>query len=156
MNFEMKHHIAKMVLGSLTLWYNKVIRKVRQRQHRNPLFGHIGDEISKTRIIKVHWASTGHETQFSSKFGAELSLPSPFFSWTLSTNHCCCCVYCSYKCSRRLVLRLCISYPCLIKFHDCFSFIPLFNKIVQRKTFMITFDWLVTVIPALMFTWSFM
>jgi hypothetical protein len=30
-----------------------------------------------------------HETQFSSKFGAKLSLPCPFFSWTLSTNHCC-------------------------------------------------------------------
>jgi hypothetical protein len=29
---------------------------------------------------KVHRASTGHETQFSSKFGAKLSLPCPFFS----------------------------------------------------------------------------
>jgi len=29
---------------------------------------------------KVHRASTGHETQFSSKFGAKLSLASPFFS----------------------------------------------------------------------------
>jgi hypothetical protein len=32
--------------------------------------------------------------------GAKLSLPCPFFSWTLSTNHCCCYVYCSYKCPR--------------------------------------------------------
>jgi len=29
---------------------------------------------------KVHWASTGHETQFSSKFGAKLSLPCLLFS----------------------------------------------------------------------------
>jgi hypothetical protein len=41
-----------------------------------------------------------HETQFSSKFGPKLSLPYPFFSSTLSTNHCCCYVYCNYKCSR--------------------------------------------------------
>jgi len=41
-----------------------------------------------------------HETQFRSKFGAKLSLPYPFFSWTLSTNHCCCYVYCSCKWSR--------------------------------------------------------
>jgi hypothetical protein len=27
----------------------KVTRKVRKRQYRNPLFGHIGDEISKNR-----------------------------------------------------------------------------------------------------------
>jgi hypothetical protein len=59
---------------------NKVIRKVRQRRHWNPLFGRIGDEISKNKEKKVHWASTGHEIQFSSKFGAELSLPCPFFS----------------------------------------------------------------------------
>jgi hypothetical protein len=26
--------------------YCKVIHKVRKRRHRNPLFGHIGDEIS--------------------------------------------------------------------------------------------------------------
>jgi hypothetical protein len=32
---------------------NKVIRKVRQRRRRNPLFGHIGDEISKNRGKKV-------------------------------------------------------------------------------------------------------
>jgi hypothetical protein len=35
-----------------------------------PLFGHVGDEISKNRGTKVHWASRGHETQFSSKIGA--------------------------------------------------------------------------------------
>jgi hypothetical protein len=28
---------------------NKVIRKVKKRQHRNPLFGHIRDEISKNK-----------------------------------------------------------------------------------------------------------
>jgi hypothetical protein len=27
----------------------KVIRKVRKRRHQKPLFGHIGDEISKNR-----------------------------------------------------------------------------------------------------------
>ncbi len=29
--------------------HNKVIRKVRQSRHRNPVFGHIGEEISKNR-----------------------------------------------------------------------------------------------------------
>ncbi len=55
----------------------------------------------KNRKKKVHQtSSTGYETQFSSKFGANLSLPCPFFSWTPSTNQCCCYVYCSYKCSQ--------------------------------------------------------
>jgi hypothetical protein len=48
--------------------FNKVIRKVKKRRHWNPLFGHIGDEISKNRKKKVHWASSrGHETQLSTK-----------------------------------------------------------------------------------------
>jgi hypothetical protein len=56
----------------------------------------------------------------------KLSLPCPCFSWMPSTNHCCCSVYCSYKCvlSRlvHLILSLSveslsISYPDLIKFH---------------------------------------
>ncbi len=47
-------------------------------------------------------------------------MPCPFFSWTSSTNHCCCYVYCSYKCSRALVhLILSVSK----------YFISLFNKI---------------------------
>jgi len=45
-------------------------------------------------------------------------LPCPFFSSTLSTNHCCCYVYCSYKCSR----AWCISA-------ESQSFIGLFNRI---------------------------
>jgi hypothetical protein len=37
---------------------NEFIRKVRKRRHWNPLFGHIGDEISKNREKKeVYWAS---------------------------------------------------------------------------------------------------
>jgi hypothetical protein len=32
---------------------NKVIRDVRKRRHRNPLFGHIGDGISKNGKKKV-------------------------------------------------------------------------------------------------------
>jgi hypothetical protein len=31
---------------------NKVIRKLRKRRPRNPLFGHMGDEISKNRKKK--------------------------------------------------------------------------------------------------------
>jgi hypothetical protein len=58
----------------------KLIRKVRQRQHRNPLFRHIRYEISKNGEKKVRWASTGHQTEFSSQFGAKPSLPCPFFS----------------------------------------------------------------------------
>jgi hypothetical protein len=44
------------------------------------LFGHIGYKISKNRKNKkkVHWASKGPETQFSSKFGTKLSLLCPF------------------------------------------------------------------------------
>jgi hypothetical protein len=62
-----------MKTGQGFLLYIKVIRsKVRQRRHRNPLFRHIRDEISKKWGKKVHWASTGHQTQFSSKFGAKL------------------------------------------------------------------------------------
>jgi hypothetical protein len=64
-----------------------------------PVWSHRGWDFKK-QGEKVHWASTGHETQFSSKFGAKLSLPSPFFSWTLSTNYCSFYVYSSYKCSR--------------------------------------------------------
>jgi hypothetical protein len=46
-----------------------------------PLFAHIGDEISNNRKKRyTGWTSTGYETQFSSKFGAKLSLPCPFFS----------------------------------------------------------------------------
>jgi hypothetical protein len=37
----------KMKSGQGFLFYMKVIHKVRQRRHRNPLFRHIRDEISK-------------------------------------------------------------------------------------------------------------
>jgi hypothetical protein len=60
----------------LKLWV-----KSGKTRHQNPLFGHIRDEISKNRGgKKKYWTSRGHETQFSSKFGDELSLPYPFFS----------------------------------------------------------------------------
>jgi hypothetical protein len=108
-------------LGPKFRW-NKIIRKVRKRRHQNPpVWSHNEWGFKKQGEKKVHWASTGHETQFNSKFGAKPSLPCPCFSWTSSPNHCCCSVYCSYKCSRRLVhliLSLSISYPDLIKFHD--------------------------------------
>jgi hypothetical protein len=51
-----------------------------------------------------------------SKFDAKLSLPCPFFSWTPSTNHCCCNVYCNYKCACNPESQYSISL--LIKFHD--------------------------------------
>jgi hypothetical protein len=100
---------------------NKVIRKVRQRRHSNPLFGPVWSQRGrdfKKQEKKVHWTSTGHEIQFSSKFGAKLSFPCPFFSWTLSTNHCCH-VYSSYKYSRPDAFNPESQYfiP-LIKFHD--------------------------------------
>jgi hypothetical protein len=44
-----------------------------------PVWSHRGRDFKKQKK-KVHWASTGHETKFSSKFGAKPSLPSPFFS----------------------------------------------------------------------------
>jgi hypothetical protein len=55
------------------------MRKVRKRQHWNPLFGHIGDEISKDRG-KSTLGLRGHEPEFTTKFGAKLSSPCPFFS----------------------------------------------------------------------------
>jgi hypothetical protein len=78
---------------------NKFICKVRKWQHRNPYLVISGMRFQKTRE-KVHSASMGHETQFSSKFGAKLSLPYPFLSWTLSMSSCCRCVCYSYKCSQ--------------------------------------------------------
>jgi hypothetical protein len=51
-----------------------------------------------------------------SKFDAKLSLPCPFFYWTPSTNHCCCNVYCNYKCACNPESQYPISL--LIKFHD--------------------------------------
>jgi len=36
----------------------------------------------------------------TAKFSAKLSLLYLFFTWTVSTNHSCWYVYCSYKCSR--------------------------------------------------------
>ncbi len=45
-----------------------------------------------------------------------------FLFLNASTNHCCCYVYCSSKCSRaslvHLILSLSISYPYSLKFHD--------------------------------------
>jgi len=51
----------------------------------------------------------------SSKFGAKLGLPCPFFSWMPSTNHCCY-VYCNYKCEFNPESQYFI--PLLIKFHE--------------------------------------
>jgi len=62
---------------------NKVIRNVRQRRHWKPLFGpvwsHRGRHFQK-RKKKYTALQQGIKTQFSSKFGAKLSLPCPFFS----------------------------------------------------------------------------
>jgi hypothetical protein len=58
-----------------------IFLKVRQRSHQNSLFGHIGDEISRNMQKKKETAlQGGHETQFSSKFGAKLSLACPFLT----------------------------------------------------------------------------
>jgi hypothetical protein len=53
----------------------QVMGKVRKTRHQNPLFGHIGDEISKKQQKKKKKQYTGHH-----KFGGELSLPCLFFS----------------------------------------------------------------------------
>jgi hypothetical protein len=38
------------LMARAEIWsHSKVIRKVRKRRHRNPLFSHIGDEISKNK-----------------------------------------------------------------------------------------------------------
>jgi hypothetical protein len=109
------------LMARAEIWgHSKVSRKVRKRRHRNPLFSHIGDEISKNKGGKITLvALTGHETQFRSKFGAQLSLHCPFFSWTPSSNHCCCYVNCNYKCSGaslvHLMLSFSISYPYLTR-----------------------------------------
>jgi hypothetical protein len=46
---------------------NKVIRKVRKTQHRNPLFGHIGDEISKNRKKKYTGLERGMKLSLAAK-----------------------------------------------------------------------------------------
>jgi hypothetical protein len=78
------------------------------------LFGHT--EISKNRKRKVHWTSTGYETQFSSKFGAKLSLPCPFFPERLRPITA---VMCTVAIN---VLEPCAFSP------ESQYFIPLFNK----------------------------
>jgi hypothetical protein len=45
---------------------NKVIGKVRQRRHWNPLLGPVWSNRGRDFKKKVRWASTGHEIQFSS------------------------------------------------------------------------------------------
>jgi hypothetical protein len=79
------------------LQYIKVIRKVRQKTAREPpLFRHIGDESSKTgKKNKVHWASTGHETQCQTEFALSFIFPNAFNQSLLHSY-----VYCSYKCSQ--------------------------------------------------------
>jgi hypothetical protein len=58
---------------------DEIIHKVKKRRHQNPVWSHRGQNFEK-QGNKIHGASRGHETQFSSKFGAKLSLPCPFFS----------------------------------------------------------------------------
>jgi hypothetical protein len=64
--------------------------------------------ICKSRFTgeKVHWASTGHGMKLSLAANLVLNWVCPVlsFSRTLSINHCCCYVYCSYKCSRALCI----------------------------------------------------
>ncbi len=101
--------------------YNKVTRKVRKRRHRNPLFGHIGDEISENRKKKgTMELQGGMKLSLAANLVLNWVCPVLFFSWTPSTNQCCRYVYCRYKCSRAscIYLILSISYPYLIKFHD--------------------------------------
>jgi hypothetical protein len=73
---------------------SKVSRKVSQRRFWNAMFGHIGDDVSKNRKKKYAGLHRGIQSQFISKFGSKLSLPCPFFCWTLWTSHCYY-VYCS-------------------------------------------------------------
>jgi hypothetical protein len=83
---------------------NKVIRKVRKSRHRNPVFGHIQDEIFKNSEKKGTLRLNGAQEGLNLRLGPHLLLiwvrPVPFFSWAPSTNHCCCYVYCIYKCSQ--------------------------------------------------------
>jgi hypothetical protein len=47
--YEILPKSLKLLYSIMNSKHNKVIYKVRKRQHQNPLFGHIGDEIFKTR-----------------------------------------------------------------------------------------------------------
>jgi 1,4-dihydroxy-2-naphthoate octaprenyltransferase len=62
----------------------------------------------------------GHETHFSNKFGVKLSLPYPFFNWTLIVVTTMCIVIINvFACALvHFILNLSISYPYLIKSHD--------------------------------------
>jgi hypothetical protein len=81
---QAQNWVRTLLEGSSTylIQHTKVIRKVRKRRHRNPPFGHIGDEISKKQVEKnVHLGFNGvwNEPQFSPKFGAKLSSSCTFF-----------------------------------------------------------------------------
>ncbi len=123
-------HLLNLVITRChqNIWYllfvisfvQRVKPKVRKRWHQNPLFGHIGDKISKNRNKKYTGLRGKHETQFSSKFGAKLSLPYPFFSWTPSSKHCCSTCAVGINVLERGAFNPESQY-----------FIPLFNKILQ-------------------------
>jgi hypothetical protein len=63
--------------------YIRVLGKVRQRRHRNPLFGHIRGrdfflKTGKKEKKSTHWSSRRHETQFTTKIWPVLSFPERF------------------------------------------------------------------------------
>jgi hypothetical protein len=82
------------------------------------LLSHRGWDFKKQGKKKYTGLQLGMKLSLAANSVLNLSLPSPFFSWTPSTNRCCCYVYCSYICfGAWCILSLSISYPYLIKFH---------------------------------------
>jgi len=67
-------------------------------------------------VEKVHWASTGYETQFSPKFGAKLNSPSPFFAKRLQP------ITAVFTVTKNVLERRAFN-------PESQHFIPLFNKI---------------------------
>jgi hypothetical protein len=109
-----------MVLGSLTFWYNKVIRKVRQRQHRKPPFGHIGMRFQKPGNKKYTELQGGVKLSLAANLALNwvcplLSFPERFQPITAAAM---CTVTIMFSSLVYLILRLSISYPYLIKLHD--------------------------------------
>jgi hypothetical protein len=102
-------------------WHHtiKLSVKVRKKRQWDPcLLSHRGWDFKKQGKKKYTGLQLGMKLSLAANLVLNLSLPSPFFSWTPSTNRCCCYVYCSYICfGAWCILSLSISYPYLIKFH---------------------------------------
>jgi len=113
--------MANIISFTILLSNNVVTLKLSVKSEKMapepPIWSHRGWDF-KEQWKKVHRASTGHQTQFSSKFGAKLSLPCPFVPERLHP------ITAAAMCPIAInVLEPCAFHP------ESQCFIPLINKI---------------------------